>query len=256
MNKILIICAIINALTFTMARISWKKHDKLGAALQHRFASNPEQPTYLIGGFHAQAECTFRKIAYDVLDPHADKCCYLHYQNRGFSVSQTVEAIIRDMENHDGEKARIVTVSLGDHVARYLEATLGDKIEVYAINPCPWFFCIKMHWLILLAVAGPILEVACHLLGWISLLRFVPTPDGFFTPILLADQMWAMVYDIPPNKTERTKGAIYSLCDDYVNNDYVEPYFPSAEAIYIHARHGIVNCFAEYIDAIRKLLRQ
>lgn len=244
----------VNALTFIMARIWWKWHGDLAADLEYEDDEiGDEVRTYLIAGNLNQPRKAFEFLGDLLTGPRA----YARFRMRGFSAKDTADAITEDIAWDGVKKARIYTISLGDHVARHLETDLESGVSVYAINPCPWAAVLKFHWLVLLAVLGPILEVFCHALGWLSIVPIIPTVGGKYSLVLLADQYITMIYDLPHNHTGQTLGVCLSSHDEFLNNQAIRHYFPLAKTETVDCGHGdTVGNAQKYYLALEKLLKR
>lgn len=252
MGKLVFCVLWVNALTFIVARVWWKWHGDLAADLEYEDDEiDDEVRTYLIAGNLNQPRKAFEFLGDLLTGPRA----YARFQMRGFSAKDTADAIIDDIAWDSVKKAQIYTISLGDHVARHLETDLESGVLVYAINPCPWFLMLKTHWLILLTIMGPLLEIFCHALGWLSIIPIIPTVGGRYSLVLLADQYITMVYDLPHNHTDQTLGVCLSVHDEFLNNQNVRRYFPLAKTEIVDCGHGDTVGHADaYYAALQKIL--
>lgn len=271
-----IIFFIINAASFTIMRLAWCSHDRL--AMKRVTLGQPPGTTdqsdeteripewfIFIAGNLNQSPAAFRRVMFEgdhedeppILPVCDQRCIFLQYRWRGFSALQTANQVLDEVFLHNVQHITVFTISLGDHVARYLEDELEDRVTVYAINPCPTVACMKLRWIAALTLGAPIFEILCHAFGWLSLLPIIPTVSGRYSPILLADQYWSLMYNLPPNHTEQTEGVILSLDDSLLNNKYIKQMFHHVKPIYVSAGHGdTVGAPSAFRAAMRSLLQQ
>lgn len=247
-----IIILLINAATFIIARIWWKYRGKLAATLDAHI-SNPENKTmtYLIAGNLNQGDTSFDFMVSELGENYT---CVL-FSIRGWDAKATAELIEKDIREH-GYHARVFTISLSDHVARYLEAKFDETtLEVYAINPCPNREVLSPKYKLALRFLLPIAEIVCHVLGWVSYLLAVPSFGGRYSIALLIDQYWSIYHDFPPFRTKCTRGVIYSTGDDFLDNSMLKVYFLHIATEYVNTGHSdIVNSADQYHNAICNLL--
>lgn len=253
MRIVILSALLINAMTFIIARIWWGCCGKLAATLETH-VNNPSSKvmTYLIAGNLNQADTAFDFMASEL----GENYTFVQFSTKGWDAKATAELIAEDVWDH-GYRARIFTISLGDHVARYLEAIFYETpLEVYAINPCPNREVLKPKYKLALRYLLPIAEIACHALGWVSYLLAIPSFGGRYSIALLIDQYWSIYHDSPPFRTKCTRGVIYSTMDDFLDNSMLKMYFLQITTEYVNAGHSdIVNSANQYHDAICNLLR-
>lgn len=252
-KKIIVRLALVNAITFTIARIWWGSQGELAATLEaHISDSEDKTMTYLIAGNLNQADTAFEFMESEF----GPNYTFVQFSPKGWSAKATAKAIAKDIQAH-GYHGRVFTISLGDHVARYLEQALGNAIEVYAINPCSGREVLQSPWGTVLRYATLPAEALCHALGWISCLPIIPSWGGQYSPMLLVDQYWSIYYDSPPMITSHTYGVICSEQDAFLDNNVIDKNYPDAEIEYIDAGHSdIVNCAEKYHIAICNLLNE
>lgn len=249
-TKIILGAILLNAITFTLVRIWWGLHGDLAATLETHIG-DPEDKTmvYLIGGNLNQADTAFDFMRSEF----GANYTFVQFSTKGWSPKATAKLIAQDIREH-GYQARIFTISLGDHVARYLEKDLGSAVKVCAINPCPNKEALQSPLGAVLQYASPVAEVLCHTLGWISFLPIVPSWGGQYSPILLIDQYWSLCYDSPPMVTSSTDFLVCSDDDTLLRNDVLEKDYPDANVTYIDCGHSdIVNSAEKYYNAICSL---
>ncbi len=244
---------LLNAITFILARIWWGFHGGLAATLETHIGDTEDTTmTYFIAGNLNQADTAFDFMKSEF----GSNYTFVQFSTKGWNAKATAKLVEKDIREH-GYHARIFTMSLGDHVARYLEHGPCEDLEIYAVNPCPNRKALAPPLDTVLCFAAPVAEVVCHALGWISYLPIVPSWGGTYSPILLIDQYWCIYYDYPPMDTDQTRGVIYSMGDELLENRVVEPMYPNADIRYINAGHSdIVNSATKEYNAIRKLLKK
>lgn len=250
--KIILAILLINAVSFIGFRIWWGIHDGLAATLEVHI-NNPENQTmtYLVAANLNQADTAFDFMKSEFEENYT----FVQFSTKGWSAKATAKLIMEDIREH-GYQARVFTISLGDHVARYLEANLGGTVEVYAINPCPNRDVLQSPLDTVLQYGAPVAEVICHALGWVSYLPIIPSYGGSYSIALLVDQYWCIYYDYPPVGTSCTYGVICSTQDTLLDNDVIEATYLDAEIEYVDCGHSdIVNSAEKYHDAISNLLK-
>lgn len=249
--KLILWILLINAASFIAARLWWDIHGDLAATLEAHI-SDPEDPrmTYLIAGNQNQADAAFDFMRSEF----GANYTFVQFSRKGWSAESTAERIAQDVLEHDYD-ARVFTISLGDHAARYLEKTLGCGVEIWAINPCPNRNAVQQKLHPVLRYATPAAEVACHAIGWLSYFPRVKSWSGNYSLILLIDQYWCVYYDYPPEVTRQTYGVICSTQDELLNNAVIEAMYLDAELEYVDTSHSnIVDAADLYLNAIRNLL--
>lgn len=250
-TKVILGAILLNAITFTLTRIWWALHGELVATLETHI-ENPEDKTmtYLIAGNLNQADTAFDFMKSEF----GENYTFVQFSTKGWSPKATAKLIAQDIKEHSYE-ARVFTISLGDHVARYLERDLGSTIKVYAINPCPTREALQSPLGAVLKFASPVAELACHACGWASYLPVVPSWGGQYSPILLIDQYWSICYDSPPLVTSNTYGLVCSEYDTLLDNNVLEYFYLDADIEYIDCGHSdVVNSAEKYYNAICNLL--
>lgn len=180
---------------------------------------------------------------------------FLKFKMIGWSALETAKAVTRAVGPDD--QVTVYAISVGDHVARYLEVSaISDRLEVYTINPCSNCRALRQGLRILLTIAAPIFWVICHMLGWVSIIPFIPATGRKYSLILLADQYMVIAFDKPPLHTSRTRGVVLSATDELLDNNYLEQEaFVGVRVARVPTRHGdTVGRGYEYLRGIKKLL--
>ncbi len=250
-TKVILGAILLNAITFTLTRIWWALHGELAATLETHI-ENPEDKTmtYLIAGNLNQADTAFDFMKSEF----GENYTFVQFSTKGWSPKATAKLIAQDIKEHSYE-ARVFTISLGDHVARYLERELGSTIKVYAINPCPTREALQPPLGTVLKFVSLVAELACHACGWVSYLPIVPSWGGQYSPILLIDQYWSICYDSPPLVASNTYGLVCSEYDTLLDNNVLEYFYLDADIEYIDCGHSdVVNSAEKYYNAICNLL--
>ena len=248
---ILIGMAIVNFASFVFMRPRWRANGRLGGELvPHIGDPNSKLMDYVVAGNANQGWAAFGFMRSKLHSNYT----YVNYSTVGWEVTTMVEKIATDIKEHN-YKARIFTISVGDHVARYLENDGSLDVTAYAINPCPNCWSVKWYLMVLLFVFAPIFCLICYGLGWLSIIPFIPTVGGKYSLMLLADQYLTIVYDLPPNATTKTAGIVLSKNDQLLNNDAIKQTFSKLKPEYVDAAHGdTVGAGSEYLRAVEKLL--
>ena len=244
---------LVNVATF----VAWRIYLALTNGLAADFCgldydSRNKTLSYFIAGNLNQADAAFKFMEPEI----GENCVFVQFSPKGWSAKATAKKIAHDLQWYHCRHARIFTISLGDHVARYLEKELGGIVEVYAVNPCPNRETLQKTWRKILCWAAPLAEIAVHGLGWLSILPIIPSFGGKYSLALLIDQYWCIYYDHPPLGTSHTCGVICSTNDTFLDNSALEKTYLDAEIQYIDTGHSdIVNNSALYYRAICKLIR-
>lgn len=214
--------------------------------------SAEKQMTYLVAGTLAQPELAFEFMR----SKFGENYTYVDFSRLGWRAKPTAQRIAEDIREHN-YRAKIFTISLGDHVARHLEAEpdLRGRIEVYAINPCPNRTAVREPFRTLLRFSAPMAEILCHLLGWLSVLPIIPCDGGLYSLMLAIDQFHEIYYDSPPLDADQTRGVVWSARDSFLRKESVQECYPQAKMVEIDARHGKTIQEAEkHYNAISTLI--
>lgn len=225
-----------------------------------------ERANYLIAGTLNQAEAAFQ-----FLEPYlTGDVIYVQFQSIGWDARATAQHIAEDVYPYQYDEVDIYAISVGDHVARYLDAYFDDcettQVRIIAINPCPIIDCVRPQLRPYLKPLTPLFEVGCHALGWLSTAPIIPTAGGRYSLILLADQLWQTAWDQPPHSTSHTVGLICSRvsnkehndADDLLSNAAIREYFDTAsgkiETVHINTAHGdTIGAGKDYLLAVRQI---
>lgn len=255
MGEILLCILAINCASFIAARIWWRLTGRLSAEIimpRRKFRIEGENEViFLSAGNLAQP-----RKAFEFLHPQLKRkqFAFLKFKMIGWSALETAKAVARAVGPDD--QVTVYAISVGDHVARYLETSpIREQVQIYTINPCPHRRALRKELRVLLMIAAPIFWVLCHLLGWLSIIPFIPATGGKYSLILLADQYMAISFDMPPIYTSQTRGVILSTADELLDNDYLERVFAGRKVIEIPTHHGdTVGAATEYLYGVEKLL--
>ncbi len=133
---------------------------------------------------------------------------------------------------------------------------MRERLETYTINPCSNRRALRSELRILLAAAAPVFWAICHILGWVSVIPFIPATGGKYSLILLADQYMVIAFDKPPLYTSRTRGMVLSVADELLDNNYLEQEaFVGVKVVRVPTNHGdTVGMAYEYLRGVEKLL--
>ncbi len=267
--EIVMAILIMNCATFTLARLILQLSGECAASLEIDPDITPYSSgdvgtmTYLVAGNLNQPAAAFQ-----FLKPELSWCTQnVNYRMIGWNAKSTARQIADEICAMMPKKAMVYTISLGDHVARYVEEylrgsleLLGIDLEIIAINPCTTVDFMIPPLGALLKIGAPVFEVACHALGWLSVIPVIPTVGGRCSLILLADQYWTIAYDRPPHETSHTIGVICSKPDEekdqdgLLDNGQIRSYFgQQGEPIFVTIKtsHGnTVGAAEAYRDGI------
>lgn len=246
--------AVVNAVSYTVARAAWYMKGEVGATLQTvREIDESGVMNYFVAGNVNQPDTAF-KFLEDKLD---GGITYVTYNNlKGCSMRLITQQVLDDIGER-GCKARIFGISIGDYVSRFAEAEFSE-IKTVAINPEPHPKILKPHARYGLGIVTPIMEALTVPLGWVS---HVPLPfakNHKFSLAFLADQWRDIAYlTDAPWVTADTIGVICSSDDEFLLNDEIADYFANVPTITIESRHGDTEgnaaAYAEAWDALMKM---
>ena len=248
---------LLNSLSFVLARLYWRVHGDLATEFitPDDQTPNPELGhVFLIAGTGNQPKPAFAFMEPDLREK-GYAFTYLHYKQIGWNARVTADQLRDAITPH--EPCTLCTISVGDHVARYLERYTLPKLSVYAINPCPRRKTLQLKWKIALVALAPLAQIVCHLLGWLSLIPVVPSVAGKFSLMLMVDQYWSLAYDHPPRSFTHTRGVVLSRSDEFLDNDQIKREFWTAKSLTIPSKHGdTVDNAPEYWQAMIYLKEQ
>lgn len=278
MRKVLTIVLILlclNCFSFIMARIVLCLNGGTAAKFERaKVGKTGDAMTYLIAGNLNQPLTAFKFLKPEL----SGALTYAQFRMMGWNAQATAENIAKEVKDRNFAKVNVYTISLGDHVGRYLEEYLGGECElqIVAINPCTDVSFLRKPLDVLLKIGSPIFEAVCHGLGWLSAIPLIPAPEGnHYSLMLLADQHWSIAYDHPQHLIENTIGVICSRLklddetgkndnDGLLENAAIRSYFwRGVEAademlvITIPTSHGdTLNYDYEYLFGVQQILRK
>lgn len=225
MRKVLMMGLILlglNSLSFMVARVTFCLSGNTAAKFEHAIVDQEDRAmTYLVAGNLNQPRAAFRFLQPEL----SGNATYLQFRMVGWSARATAEKIADDIRTRRLARTSVYTISLGDHVGRYLEAMIAGldwDLRVIAINPCTDVDFMRKPLGALLKIGAPVLELCCCGLGWLSTIPVISTPGGGYSLVLLADQYWSIAYDHPVRCVENTVGVICSRPGEEDNDGLLE----------------------------------
>ncbi len=240
--------AVVNAVSYTVARAAWYMKDEVGATLVRvRDDDSSSVMNYLIAGNLNQPEKAFGFLE-DRLD---GGITYVRYaESKGCSMHLIAQQVLDDIQKRNC-KARIIAISMGDYVSRCAESTFYN-LDTVAINPVPHPSVLKPVARNGLRVVTPIIEALTIPLGWLS---SIPCIHGF-SLVTLADQWRDLAYlNDAPWTVANTVGVVCSDQDEFLLNDEIADYFLNVPVVTIESRHGDTEGnAAAYAEAWDKLM--
>lgn len=245
-----------NILSFALAQLmapEWFKKPRL-ETLWHSPGSG--LMNYFVAGTLNQPKPAYQFIMNDI----KGGVTWVSFRNTGWEAELTAKAILNHARRHDYKKIRVFAISVGDHVARYLEdfvrADPEIQLEVIAINPCssPTYLNDGLRGAI---KAAPALQITKYLLGWASLLPVIPTPGEAYSVALLEDQLLQVSRVSTPRRFERTLGVVLSKNDELLDNGRIITFLPDDVAtVTIDTTHGnTIDAAKLYREATQKILQ-
>lgn len=221
--------------------------------------STDGEMNYLIAGMLNQPGAAF----WFWLDELDGGVTLVEYENTGWRAEETAEKILADVAHNNYQKVRIFAISVGDQVARYLEAKVGDNadvlLEIVAINPCSAAELLKLPVAVAAYTLTPLTRFGCYLLGWASLspTKFLPASGGDYSLTLLTDQGQQIIDQHVPNVTIHTVAVLVSEEDEFLDSEAICQYFPNAQIIFLpNTKHSDTFANAEvYREALLEVLQ-
>lgn len=160
----------------------------------------------------------------------------------GWDAAMSANAIYDNILRSGYERVRIFTLSVGDQVARELEAAKLHEVvnwENIAINPCPSFYALQLQWKITGMIAVPVVRVIDVALGWASILPILPQRSGrWYSPWLITDQGRQLLCRREEIQCDRTIGVVLSEGDQFLDNARLKLWFGQQKIITIKAGHA------------------
>lgn len=248
----LIIIGLVNTGTFLFYYVNQTNSCQLQV---WRKARSSNKMSYFIAGIMDQPQPVFRFIKNDI----QGGITYVNCNRYGWSPEKIAQTIAYDISKHNYD-ATVYTISIGDHVARYLDNPFNQHIKIVAINPCSTPKMLRLRWRILLKPVTALLVVFCMALGWLSAISLIPAINGKYSLTLLADQLTEMCFSEPRQHTNRTIGVICSQHDCFLNNQAVQDYFAFVgedRIITLNTHHAYTVREPQlYQEAVRQILTQ
>lgn len=264
--RVIVFLLCVNCISFTIARVVFRLDSGMGADLVRGVREpDSDEMTYLIAGNLNQPLSAFQFLESEL----PGNITYVQFQMTGWSARCVAEEIANEVLANDFSRVNVYAISLGDHVSRYLEDSLGDccELHIVAINPCSDISFVREPFSTLLRVFSGPFEILCHGLGWFSVIPFIPAQDGTskYSMILLADQYWSIAYDRPSPSVSHTIGVVCSQPgeidnDGFLENTKIRDYFwqeDDTETVFITVKtnHGTtISCGDEYLEAVQQIL--
>lgn len=214
-----------------------------------------EVMNYFIAGNVGQGNSNFGLFLQGYKNYHVEggTTCVI-FKPHGFWAKTVAKQIEDDALEHN-YKVRIWAISLGDEVARELEARGNlTRLETVDINPCVDIDTVASpfsHLVRILAVPMGIIKVA---LGWLSYLPVIPVDGGNYSYATLTDQyLGILFYKVPEsaNNYQCSKLVVYSRDDQFLRNTGVARYFYEVKSVTADIDHGnTVLGKQAYLDAM------
>lgn len=206
---------------------------------------------YLIAGTGNQSESAFGFL----LDELEGGITFVHYRNTGYNPKYVAQDIIRDAKANDYQ-VRLWTISVGDQVARYVEASEQiENLAAVGINPCSSSEIAKPSLRHGLQLILPPVGTLVTLTGWLGTVEFIPLPGNLYSLDLLFDQACNVAYGKPPHVVDHTQAIVISEQDQCLSETEIENYFPETFTVYIDTTHGdTAGAASEYLKAVQIII--
>ncbi len=132
--------------------------------------------TYCLPGIQANPRESFKFLEQLTLqkpDLVPGGITYIRYNNHGFDPQQIAKQIIRDINQFEYEPY-IISVSIGDQVARFIEQKV-ENVKIIAINPATNANSLNFESLFKLQFKLMLMNIFATFGGWLGALRTVCT---------------------------------------------------------------------------------
>lgn len=145
---------------------------------------------YILPGLFCPPEDVFKKF----FNPEMHDLHLVKYGNKGYDPTLTARAIARHIRGLGYQKARIISISIGDQVLKPLGKCLDDyvqdeRIEVVSIDSIPNPQFIKPVFAAILVAMKPLFK-GLRLLGGIALeIPFLKKDQGWHSPATVIEQL-------------------------------------------------------------------
>ncbi len=270
-HPITTILLVLNSLSFLVMRVYWYSSEKFGAELEV-FESAPDggKMYYLVAGCVNQPHSAFCFLA-DELDGGITLVNYRAVQ--GCSIKTIAEQVVEDAERHRYD-VRVVGISIGDYVARRVEAEIPGAKSV-AINPEPDAGILRPYANVASKVGSVLVEALTVPLGWLSAIPWYNGCGNYFSTAFIADQFRDIgfirsypnttkprlgSYQRVEHATNGTAGVIISerpgkaAGDEFLSNSSIREYFGDVPIAVAKTGHGnTVDGATEFLEAWREL---
>ena len=238
---VVVVIAFINSISF-MAAMGLRYYSGVAGLRTVRDVSQDEPVmNYFIAGMLNHPEPAFQFITSYM----KGGITYADFRNTGWTAWETAEAIEAHIYRHRYTKVRIFSISVGDHVARYLEQHYYNDdaihLEIIAIDPCSSPTALKDSVDAAVMLGSPVVKLGCILAGWISVIPmpFLKTPGDNYSLFLLSSQITQIADCSTPGFTDHTIGVVLSEQDEFLDGDALHEYFETCPVITIpECRHG------------------
>lgn len=249
LSDIILICFLVNLFSALVARITGTTNESLIIRTENDMdnTSKGDKFAFCIAGFLNQPETAFRYISIP-----GYKKAYVNFSQYGWNPKWMGRALEKLKKDDD----IMIGISIGAQAAWN-----ADADRTILINPCstPRALQKKYYWLIM--ALSPLAQIISYVLGWISLIPFIPAQDRKYSIALLVDQLFWMGHGRCLKDLPAETGIIISDKDEFLENKNVIKYYdekvPHASIISIdtmHARLGDKKDAPKYQAAIDYLL--
>lgn len=241
-----------NSMMYLLVRYYGNKGANL-VKLRETYSPQRQPINYLIAGNLAQPGQT----AAFLLDELEGDIILCDYRQLGWDPHKMFQDIREDILYENGADAsnvRIIAISCGDMVARYLESLHFGCLEVISINPAADQQSLRTPILWGLRLAAPLIKLAAVLLGCLSFIPVIPASGSRYSLALLADQWWQLALGEVPHCVRNTTGIILSNHDVFLDNAEVREYFEGVPTVTVEAGHAdTIGSADKFLTAYRDL---
>lgn len=250
----------LNTLSFCAARLYWYSQGACGADLEVlRPADEGEVMYYLVAGCVNQPASAYAFLLDE--DELSDGGITLvnYYSVRGCSMKTIARQVINDAQAYDYQ-ARVIGISIGDYVSRRVEANIPGATS-YGINPEPTADALH-PWAKIATRAGSFVgQIASAAAGWLSVIPWYNGCGNHFSMAFIVDQFRDIGFITDtPKATGGVNGIIISERpgkvegDEFLDNSFIEEYFPDVPVAKAKTGHGnTVDGAEEFLRAWREL---
>ncbi len=254
---LLAIVTLINIITYTRFRLQMNGRARLEV---RKPAKEGEKMTYCLPGMKSDPENAFKFIentAFTERNLINGGITYVYYEDSGFYPKAIARQIVADVKKHH-YTPYIISVSVGDQIARHVEAEL-ENLSIIAINPATNRDCLSLDYRIKLRFKLFFENIILFFAGWIGQLRLIKLSGNKRQSLALYNDMknYLAKSKLAIGNTA-TKVVVFSYYDNILDNISVYNQFSRVtdiEGILIDTEHANLSIGGIlYRDKLSKII--